>query len=45
MRFVNKQLTANQRQAVLLSAPGSSGKQAKAKVKVQEKCVLCKLSK
>ena len=45
MRFVNKQLTANQRQEALLSATGSSGKQAKAKVKLQEKCVLCKLSK
>ena len=45
MRFVNKQLTANQRQAALLFATGSSGIKAKAKVKVQEKCVLCKLSK
>ena len=43
MRLVNKQLAANQRQAALLSATGSSGKQAK--VKVQEKLVLCKLSK
>ena len=43
MRFVNKQLTANQRQAALLSATGSSGKQVKAKVKVQENvfCVNC----
>ena len=39
MNFVNKQLTANQRQAALLSATGSSGKQVKVKVKVQEKCV------
>ena len=37
MNFVNKQLTANQRQAALLSAISSSGKQ----VKVQEKCVFC----
>ena len=36
MRLVNKQLTANQRQAALLSATGSSGKQVRAKVKVQE---------
>ena len=43
MRFVNKQLTANQRQVALLSATGSSGKQVKAKVKVQENvfCVNC----
>ena len=43
MRFVNKQLTANQKQAALLSATGSSGKQVKAKVKVQENvfCVNC----
>ena len=43
MRYVNKQLTANQRQAALLSATGSSGKQVKAKVKVQENvfCVNC----
>ena len=39
MKFVNKQLTANQRQANLLSATSSSGKQGK--VKVQEKCVFC----
>ena len=39
MKFVNKQLTANQRQAALLSAISSSGKQVK--VKVQEKCVFC----
>ena len=39
MNFVNKQLTANQRQAALLSATSSSGKQVK--VKVQEKCVFC----
>ena len=39
MNFVNKQLAANQRQAALLSATGSSGKQVK--VKVQEKCVFC----
>ena len=36
MRLVNKQLTANQRQAALLSATGSSGKQVRVKVKVQE---------
>ena len=41
MNFVNKQLTANQRQAALLSATSSSGKQVKVKVKVQEKCVFC----
>ena len=43
MRLVNKQLAANQRQAALLSATGSSGKQVKAKVKVQENvfCVNC----
>ena len=41
MNFVNKQLTANQRQATLLSATGSSGKQVKVKVKVEEKCVFC----
>ena len=41
MNFVNKQLTANQRQAALLSAISSSGKQVKVKVKVQEKCVFC----
>ena len=43
MRLVNKQLAANQRQAALLSAAGSSGKQVKAKVKVQENvfCVNC----
>ena len=43
MRFVNKQLTANQRQAALLSVTGSLGKQVKAKVKVQENvfCVNC----
>ena len=39
MNFVNKQLTANQWLAALLSATGSSGKQVK--VKVQEKCVFC----
>ena len=36
MNFVNKQLTANQEQAALLSATSSSGKQVKVKVKVQE---------
>ena len=43
MRFVNKQLTANQRQAALLSATGSSGKKLKLKLKVQENvfCVNC----
>ena len=41
MNFVNKQLTANQRQAALLSATSSSGKQVKVKVKVQENCVFC----
>ena len=43
MRLVNKQLAANQRQAALLSATGSPGKQVKAKVKVQENvfCVNC----
>ena len=41
MNFVNKQLTASQCLAALLSATSSSGKQVKVIVKVQEKCVLC----
>ena len=41
MNFVNKQLTANQKQAALLSATSSSGKQVKVKVKFQEKYVFC----
>ena len=43
MRLVNNQLTANQRQAALLSATGSSGKQVRVKIKVQENvfCVIC----
>ena len=41
MRFVNKQLTTNQRQAALLSATGSSGKQVKAKVQENVFCVNC----
>ena len=39
LRFVNKTLLANHKQAALLSATSSSGTQIK--VVVQEKCIFC----